>query len=134
MINGWSTSIEGKSGCTCACACMHTRLPKRLNGREPTCQYQREGLSPWGEIPWRREWQPTLNSLAWESPGTEEPRGATAHRVTKSQTRPSTHMCIYTGNTLHLCLTRYYLSQLERSQDRARLHPLGRKAQVRHLF
>ena len=37
----------------------------------------------------------TLSStLAWEIPWTEEPGGAMVHRVTKSQTQLSDHVCV----------------------------------------
>ena len=36
------------------------RLPTWLSGKEPTCQYRRQGFDPWvGKIPWRRKWQPS---------------------------------------------------------------------------
>ena len=41
------------------------------------------GFSPWFRMtPWRRKWQPTPGFLPGESPWTEEPGGATDHRVT----------------------------------------------------
>ena len=40
-----------------------------------------------GKIPWRRQRQPAPRFLPGESPWTEEPGGATVHRVAKSQTR-----------------------------------------------
>ena len=48
---------------------------------------KRRGFNPWvGKIPWRRAWQLAPVILAWRIPWTEEPGGATVHRVTKSQT------------------------------------------------
>ena len=41
-----------------------------LNGKESACQCKRCECDPWaGKMPWRREWQPTLVSLAGESHG-----------------------------------------------------------------
>ena len=53
-------------------------------------QCQRPGINVWdGKIPWRRAWQPTPVFLPGELPWTEEPGGATVHRVAKSQTQLS---------------------------------------------
>ena len=44
-----------------------------VSGKEPACQcrrHKRRGFDPWvGEIPWRREWQPTPVFLLGESHG-----------------------------------------------------------------
>ena len=47
-----------------------TGLPWRLRGKEPTCQGRRCRLHPWvGEIPWRKQWQPTAVFLPGKSHG-----------------------------------------------------------------
>ena len=39
---------------------VNKRLPRRLSGKESTCQCRREGFNPWaGKILWKREWLPT---------------------------------------------------------------------------
>ena len=45
-------------------------LPKRLSGKESTCQYRKLGFDPWiEEIPWRRKQQPTPVFLSEKSHG-----------------------------------------------------------------
>ena len=48
-------------------------LPRRLSGKESTCQcrrHRRYGLDPWvGKIPWRRKWQRTPVFLPAKSYG-----------------------------------------------------------------
>ena len=45
-------------------------LPKRLSGKESSCQCGRHRFSPWvGKIPWRRKWQPTSEFLPGKSHG-----------------------------------------------------------------
>ena len=73
-------------------------------GKEPACQFRRckrLGLDPWvRKIPWRRARQPTPVFLLGESHG-QRACQATAHRVTKSQTRLkwlSTHI-----HTQYIC-------------------------------
>ena len=40
---------------------MFQRLLWWLSGKEPACQYRRQGFDPWVQkIPWRRKWQPIL--------------------------------------------------------------------------
>ena len=44
-------------------------LPWWLSGKESTHQCRRHRFSLWvGKIPWRRKWQPTIDSC-WETPG-----------------------------------------------------------------
>ena len=61
------------------------------NDKEPACQCRRR-KRPGLILGWEdslEESTPTRPSiLAWRIPWTEEPRGATAHRAAKSQTRP----------------------------------------------
>ena len=46
------------------------RLPRRLSGRESTCQHRKCRFGPWfGKIPWGRKWQPILVFLPGESHG-----------------------------------------------------------------
>ena len=53
-----------------SCPVAVSGLPWWLNGKESTCQCRRRGSSLWfGEIPWRRKWQPTLVFLPGKSPG-----------------------------------------------------------------
>ena len=65
-------------------------FPGGSSGKEPACQCRRckrLRLDPWvRKIPWRRARQPTKVFLLGESHGQRACR-ATAHRVTKSQTR-----------------------------------------------
>ena len=56
------------------CACVHT-ASQAAQWQGTHLPIPERGAQSLGEIPWRREWQPTLNSPAWESPGTEEPGG-----------------------------------------------------------
>ena len=59
-------------------------LPWWLSGKESACQCRRPGFDPWvRKIPWRRKWQPSPSSFAWEIPWTEEPGGYSprGHRV-----------------------------------------------------
>ena len=45
-------------------------LPRRLRGKQTTCQGRRLRLDPWIEkIPWKREWQPTPVFLPGECHG-----------------------------------------------------------------
>ena len=73
----------------------HWRKQNRISANDSTCylficlhfilckhQYRLKGLKSnpsngrWvGRIPWRREWQPHFNILAWKIPWTEEPGG-----------------------------------------------------------
>ena len=47
-------------------------LPRRLGGKESTCQCWRHGLGSWvRKILWRRKWHPT--PIFWKIPRTEEP-------------------------------------------------------------
>ena len=65
-------------------------FPGGSSGKEPACQCRRckrLRLDPWvRKIPWRRARQPTKVFLLGESHG-QRACWATAHRVTKSQTR-----------------------------------------------
>ena len=41
-----------------------------LSGKEPACQYRRQGFDPWVQkIPWRRKWQPILVFLSGKCHG-----------------------------------------------------------------
>ena len=67
---------------------MHTnvqyRLPRRLSGKRIHLLMQRAWVpSLGGEDPWQKEMATHSSILAWEIPWTEEPSGATVHRVTK---------------------------------------------------
>ena len=57
----------------------------------------RRGFDLWvRKIPWRRAWQPIPVFLPRESPWTEEPGGATIHRVAQSDTTEATwHTCTH---------------------------------------
>ena len=57
----------------------------------------RRGFDLWvRKIPWRRAWQPIPVFLPRESPWTEEPGGATIHRVAQSDTTEVTwHTCTH---------------------------------------
>ena len=49
-------------------------LPRRLNGKEFTCQFRRRRSDPWvRKIPWRMKWQPTSVFLPEKSHGQKEP-------------------------------------------------------------
>ena len=101
-------------------------LPRWLCGKESACQcrsHRRCGFDPWvGKIPWRRKWQPTALFL----PGSPMDRGAwraTAHGVTKSQTRLSNRVCTHgpIKNQMHrweaFCGARTQYAQEVETQD-----------------
>ena len=47
-----------------------------ISGKESACQCRRHRFDPWvRKIPWRRKWQPTPVSFAWEIPWTEDSGG-----------------------------------------------------------
>ena len=50
-------------------------LPRWLSGKESTCRCRRCKRSWFGQIPWRRKWQPTPVFLSGKSPWTEDPGG-----------------------------------------------------------
>ena len=55
--------------CMCVCVCV-CRLPSWLSGKESACHAGRPGFDFWvGNIPWRREWQPTPVFLTGKSHG-----------------------------------------------------------------
>ena len=57
-----------------------------LSGNKFACQCGRRGLSPWvGNIPWRREWQPTPVFLPGESQGQRSLAGYSPQGCTKSE-------------------------------------------------
>ena len=75
----WETGIEGKTK-------LRSEYPKQpyllqtgpsyalgASVKEPACQWRRHkrpGFNPWvGNIPWRRQWQPTSVFSSGESPG-----------------------------------------------------------------
>ena len=68
------------------------------SGKEPTCQgrrHRRHQFDPWlGEIPWRREWQPTPIFLSGESHGQ---RSLASHspecRKESDMTEATQHAC-----------------------------------------
>ena len=73
-------------------------IPRRLSGKESTCQCKRHGFDPWvWKIPCRRAWQPTPVLLsAWtEEPGRLQSMGwkrvrhdlATEHACTSPTTK-----------------------------------------------
>ena len=47
-----------------------------ISGKESACQCRRHRFDPWvRKMPWRRKWQPTPVSFAWEIPWTEDSGG-----------------------------------------------------------
>ena len=67
-------------------------LPRWLSGEESASQCRRLGFDPWaGKTHWRRKWQPTPVLLSEKSHGQRSPLNYIVHRVTKSQSRMSTH-------------------------------------------
>ena len=45
-------------------------ISRGSDGKRICLQFRRHGLNPWvGELPWKREWQPTPVSLPGESHG-----------------------------------------------------------------
>ena len=58
-------------------------LLKGLSDKESACQCRRPGFDPWvRKIPWRRKWQPSPSSLAWESHG-QRSLAVTVHGIAK---------------------------------------------------
>ena len=52
------------------CMCSSQGLPRWLSGKESACQCRRHGFDPWPRnIPWKRKWQLTPQSLPGESHG-----------------------------------------------------------------
>ena len=81
-----------------------SELPGGSASKEPACQCRRRNrrrFDPWvGKILWRRAWRPTPVFLL-ENPMDRGAWRATAHGVTKSRTRLSTHITqlhLYTKN------------------------------------
>ena len=80
-------------------------FPGGASGKEPACQgrrHRRHQFDPWlGEIPWRREWQPTPIFLSGESHGQRSLEGyspwgckesdTAEHSLTHSSQGPPTH-------------------------------------------
>ena len=74
-------------------------LSRWRSAKESTCwcrRHKRCGFDPWvGKIPWSRKWQLTLAFLPRKFHG-QRSLGATAHRVTKSQTELSAYTHTHT--------------------------------------
>ena len=73
-------------------------FPRRLGGKESTCQCWRRWFDPWvEEIPWRRKWQ-SLQYSHLEDPMDRRAWRALVHGVIKSRTLLRTHSCS------HICV------------------------------
>ena len=88
----YTDSWEGADGLTSG-----QRLrafPDGTSGKETVCQCRRHKSSilSW-EDPLEESMATHSSILPWEIPWTEEPGGATVHRVAKSQTQVTQHIC-----------------------------------------